>query len=130
MPRPPLSTVNVLDVIPIRLADWEAQGNQVVLIRPRPRARWLLLPIEWLRYLLAVRRIRLDAVGSAAWLACNGTRATHDLVPLIRAAFGTTAEPVEQRLGQLVRRLRQEGLLAYRGHDPSPGLPGHPLNPR
>ena len=45
-----------------------------------------------------------------------------------RSAFGATAEPVEQRLGQLVRRLRREGLLAYRDLDRMYGPPGHPLN--
>jgi hypothetical protein len=121
--------VNVLDVVPVRLADWEDDGARVVLVRPAPRAPWYLLPVEWLRWALAVRRIRLDAVGSVAWRACDGTRTAADVVPVVRAGFGTEAEPIEARLGELIRRLRREGLLAYRDHDTIRGAPGQPLAP-
>jgi len=128
--KPDLASVNVLDVTPVRLAAWEERGDRVVLIRPRPRAAWYLLPYEWLRYLLAVHRIQLDAVGSAAWLACDGARTTGDIASLLRDAFGETVEPVEQRLGQLVRRLRHEGLLAYRELDAPITHPDTQLNAR
>jgi hypothetical protein len=127
--RADLGTVNVLDVVPVRLGDWEDAGDHVVVVRPPPRAAWYFLPVEWLRWALAVRRIRLDAVGSAAWRACDGTRRTGDIVPLIRSAFGADAEPIEDRLGQLIRRLRREGLLAYRDHDTMRGAPGRVLAP-
>jgi len=119
-----LNAVNVLDVSPMRLADWEEHGDRVVLIRPRPRVSWYLLPLEWLRYLLAVRRIRLDAMGSAVWRACDGHHTVAEIAPAIRGAFRADAEPVEQRVGVLVRRLRHEGLLAYRDHDDTRGLTG------
>jgi hypothetical protein len=122
--------VNILDVVPVRLADWEDDGERVVLVRPTPRVPWYLLPVEWLRWALAVRRIRLDAVGSVAWRACDGTRTTADVVPLIRSAFGAEAEPIEARAGQLIRRLRREGLLAYRDHDTIRGAPGRAHAPR
>jgi len=134
MPRPSLKDVNVLDVVPVRLAEWEDHGTHVVLLRPRPHAPWYLLPLEWLRVALAVRRIRLDAVGSAAWRACDGTATGSAVVASVRREFGAEAEPVEQRLGQLIRRLRREGLLAYRDIDALPGSIGRcvtdPLNVR
>jgi Coenzyme PQQ synthesis protein D (PqqD) len=120
-----LSAINLLDVTPVRLADWEERGDRVVLLRPQPRAPWYLLPFEWVRYLLAVHRIQLDVTGSTAWRACDGTRTTGEIVPLVRQAVGAVAEPLEERLGQLVRRLRHEGLLAYRDLDRHHGLPGH-----
>jgi hypothetical protein len=116
-PRADLGSVNVLDVVPVRLADWEDDGGRVVLIRPYPRAPWYLLPIEWLRWALAVRRVRLDETGSAAWRACDGARPVSEIAGAVRDRFGAAAEPVETRLGLLIRRLRREGLLAYRGHD-------------
>ena len=124
-----LGAVNLLDVVPVRLADWREDGDRVVLVRPPPRASWYLLPVEWLRWALAVRRIRLDAVGSAAWRACDGTRSAADIVPLIRSTFGADAEPIEQRMGVLIRRLRGEGLLAYRDHDDIPRAPGRAVSP-
>jgi len=122
--RRDLTSVNVLDVVPVRLADWEDHGSHVVLLRPPPHAPWYLLPLEWLRTALAVRRIRLDAVGSAAWRACNGTRTGGTIAAIVRDAFGTEAEPIEQRLGHLIRQLRREGLLAYRDIDPVRGPVG------
>lgn len=129
MVRAGIHTVNVLDVVPVRLADWEEHADAVVLIRPRPRAPWYLLPLEWLRHLLAVRRIRLDATGSAVWRACDGRRTVADVAPAVRETFGVDAEPVEQRVGLLVRRLRREGLLAYRDYDDRRGAPGRAITP-
>lgn len=116
--------MDVGEVVPVRMADWEERGGRVILIRPHPRVPWYLLPLEWLRYLLAVRRIRLDAVGSAVWRACDGRHTVADISPGIRDTFGADAEPVEQRVGLLIRRLRREGLLAYRDHDDTRGQMG------
>jgi hypothetical protein len=123
-PSAGLQTVNVLDVTPIRLADWEDHEECVVVVRPKPQVRWYLLPIEWLRYALAVHRIRLDPIGSLVWRGCDGAQTVAEIVSGVREVFGPDAEPVEQRLGQLIRRLRQEGLLAYRGLDVVRGQPG------
>jgi hypothetical protein len=124
-----LRDANVLDLTPLRIADWEDHGDRVVVVRPRPAAPWYLLAIEWLRYALAVRRIRLDAVGSAVWRACDGRNAVADIVNQVRGAFGERVEPVEARLGGLIRRLRSEGLLAYREFDPIQGAEGRPVAP-
>jgi len=134
MERQTLAKVNMLDVVPVRLADWEDHGTHVVLIRPRPHAPWYLLPLEWVRTALAVRRIRLDAVGSAAWRACDGRRRGGEIADTVRNAFGDAAEPVEARLGQMIRRLRREGLIAYRDLDPARGpegrrIQGVPVDP-
>ena len=122
--RGSLAAVDVGDVVPVRLADWEDHADSVVLLRPHPRAPWYLLPLEWLRHLLAVRRIRLDLVGSAVWRACDGQHTVAEIAPGVRATFGADAEPVEQRVGLLIRRLRREGLLAYRDHDDTRGRSG------
>jgi hypothetical protein len=123
-PRDPLASLSVLDVTPVRLADWEDHEDHAVVLRPHPRAPWYLLPLEWLRYLLAVRRIRLDAMGSAVWRGCDGSQTVAEIALDIRASFGADAEPAEQRVGLLIRRLRREGLLAYRDHDDTRGLSG------
>jgi hypothetical protein len=122
-----LDDVNLLDVVPVRAARWEEQEYRVVVLRPRPHAPWYLLPLEWLRFAMAVRRIRLDRVGSAAWRDCDGNRTVGDVARRLRSAFGEPAEPVEERLGHLIRSLRREGLLAYRHPDgASPAGTGGP----
>ena len=126
--RQGLADVNVLDVVPVRLADWEDDGRQVVLIRPVPRVPWYLMALEWIRYLMAVRRIRLDETGSVAWRACDGRVPVSAVAQQVRTAFGDAAEPVEERVGHLIRRLREEGLLAYRDHDPIRHPAGRPAS--
>ena len=109
-----LDCPNLLDLVPLRAAHWEEQGDRVVVHRPRPSAPWYLLPLEWLRFSMAVRRIRLDRVGSAAWRDCDGQRTVGDVARRLRTVFGDPAEPVEERLGHLIRMLHREGLLVYR----------------
>jgi len=122
--RRDLTKVNVLDVVPVRLADWENHADHVVVIRPHPRVPWHLLLLEWVRYGLAVRRIRLDPIGSMAWRNCDGALTVAEIAEIVREVVGTVAEPVEQRLGQLIRRLRNEGLLAYRDLEIVPSRTG------
>ena len=112
--RPQGTDQNLLDLVPERTAEWEERADTVVLRRPWPQAAWYLLPLEWLRYGLAVRRIRLDDVGSAVWRACDGHRTVGEIALCLRERFGPPVEPVEERLGVLVRQLRREGLLTYR----------------
>jgi len=76
-----------------------------------------------LLYALSARHVRLDPVGSAAWLALDGTRTVADVAAALRAEFGTEVEPAEERLGHLVRVLRREGFLAY----PRPDTGRRPL---
>jgi Coenzyme PQQ synthesis protein D (PqqD) len=130
MPSPRRADLNLLDLVPARMAEWDEREEAVVVRRPRPRAPWYLLPLEWLRFGLAVRRIRLDRVGSAAWRACDGRRTVGEIADLLRDRFGNAVEPAEERLGMLVRRLQREGLLIYRSarlgsEEPLTGLAPH-----
>ena len=122
---------NLLDVAPIRVADWVTDGERLVVIRPRPRSRGLLLPLDWLAYFMAVRRIRLDEVGTAAWRLFDGARTVGEVAELVRDQFGDAVEPAEQRLGHLVRLLHRERLVCYRALDPlpPPGSEGQELPP-
>lgn len=112
--------MNLVEVAPVRLAAWEdGPRGRVVVVRPRPRPG----PDAWRRwgfYLLGARRIRLDDVGSAAWRLMDGRHTVGDLADRLRALFGGRVEPVEERLGRLVRILKREGLVGYGGYDPVP----------
>jgi hypothetical protein len=69
---------------------------------------------------MAPPRIRLDEVGSFAWTRLDGRTTVGEIAAELRQRFGDQAEPVEQRLGQFVRVLRRERLVAYRGYDDAP----------
>lgn len=115
--RDPLQDVNLLELAPVRLADWEDADDRVVLIRPTPRDRGVRGVVRRLLNQAATQRIRLDPIGAAAWLALDGTRSVTEVAELLRAEFGERVEPAEQRVGALVQMLRREGFLGYPGFD-------------
>ena len=106
--------VNLLDVTPRREVLWEEDGGGLVTLVPeRPKVRGLRSLGRWLRYVMAPPRIRLDDVGSYAWLRLDGRTTVGGVAEKVREQFGDRVEPVEQRLGQLVRLLRHERFVSY-----------------
>ncbi len=122
MPREdPLATVNLLELRPVRRAEWREVDGRVVIERPRPTATGLRAASEWLSFLMSTRLIRLDPKGTFAWLRLDGARSVQQLAEEMRAEFGTEIEPAEERLGILIRQLRSQDLVAYPGWDEGPG---------
>lgn len=112
-----LEAVNLLDLAPVRLAAWEEVTDCVVILRPRPCKRRIPPLWEWFRYLLSAKRIRLDEFGSFVWHRLDGNCKIEEVAHELRERFGPKVEPVEERVGHLIRMLRQEELVAYPGWD-------------
>lgn len=108
-----LEAVNLLEVSPVRLADWTESQARVTIIRPKSLRPGLFGWIDLLLYLLSAKRIRLDAFGSFAWLQLNGERSVGEVGALLRSEFGDAVEPVEERLGHLIRVFRNQEFVAY-----------------
>ena len=105
---------NLLDLTPCRQVDWEQDDEGLVtLVRERPRVRSPRTLGRWLSFMMAPPRIRLDDVGSYVWLRMDGSTDVRGLVALIREEFGERVEPVNLRLGQLIRLLRRERFVSY-----------------
>jgi hypothetical protein len=124
-----LEGVNVLELAPVRLAEWEDQDGRIVVLRPRPETGGFRGLVDRLFHRLSARRIRLDEVGGYAWLHLDGERTVGEVAALMRGEFGHRVDPAEERLGRLVLLLRREGLLAYPGWDeigPGPTPPQSP----
>lgn len=110
----PRAGVNLLHVTPRREVLWEEDGSGLVTLVPeRPKVRGPRSLGRWLRYMMAPPRIRLDDVGSYAWLRLDGGTTVGGLAGAVREHFGDRVEPVEQRLGQLIRLLRHERFVSY-----------------
>ena len=118
----PLGGINLLELAPVRVARWRQVEDRVVVERPKPRARFPRILLEWLLHLMAVKSLRLDEVGSFAWQLLDGEHTVGQVAVAVRERFGDAVEPAEERVGHLVRLLRQEGLLAYPEWDPVPDL--------
>ena len=119
-----LEETNLLELTPVRLAAWREIDGRVVLERPRPRGQGVRGWLERVSNRLAPQRLRLDDLGAFAWARLDGRATVAELAGAIRERFGADAEPVEERLGQYVRMLRREGLLAYPGWDDVPFADG------
>ncbi|MGB6850125.1 MAG: PqqD family protein, partial [Thermoanaerobaculia bacterium] len=111
--KDPLGEINLLELAPVRVARWQQVEDRVVVDRPKPHARFPRILLEWLSHLMAVKSLRLDEVGSFAWQLLDGEHTVGQVAVAVRERFGDAVEPAEERLGHLVRLLRQEGLLAY-----------------
>ncbi len=110
----PRAGVNLLDVTPRREVLWEEDGGGLVTLVPeRPKVRGPRSLGRWMAYMMAPPRIRLDDVGSYAWLRLDGETTVRGVAGEVREQFGDRVEPVEQRLGQLVRLLRHERFVSY-----------------
>ncbi len=118
-----LDNVNLLEVSPARAAAWSEVDGRVVVERPRPRRSWLRAPLERLGVLLTAPRIRLDERGSFVWKRLDGARTVAELAAELRASFGESVEPAEERLGELVRQLRRARLVTYPGLDRETSAP-------
>jgi hypothetical protein len=111
-----LGSVNLIELAPVRTAKWEEVDGRVVIERPRP-PRFLRAPLEWIAQTLASKRIRLDEIGGFVWKTLDGRITVAEIVEKLRGQFGSEVEPAEERLGQMIRLLRSEGLVGYPGWD-------------
>ena len=110
-----LEQINLLELMPVRLATWSESEGRVVIERPKPMGAGRVG--EKLRYWLAVRRIRLDEKGSLVWRLLDGAKSVADVANALREEYGEQVEPAEDRAGQLIRMLHKEDLVAYPGWD-------------
>ena len=115
-----LANENLLGMTPVRVARWLEVEDRVVVERPRPSRRGLPGVGERVSYLLSMRKIRLDERGSFLWHLVDGERSVLEVAEAMREQFGEEVEPAEERVGQLIRMLRRERLLAYPGWDSVP----------
>jgi hypothetical protein len=112
-----LEEVNLLDLTPVRVAEWEEVDGRVVLARPTKWRGGLKGVLDRFFYLLSARKIRLDDIGSFAWQQIDGEQTVAQIAEKLRDEFGERVEPAEGRLGHMVRVLRREGLVTYPGWD-------------
>jgi hypothetical protein len=124
-----LESVNLLEIAPVRTAVWREVDGRVVIERPRPPRFWRA-PFEWIAQTLASKRIRLDEVGGFVWKSLDGRSTVAQIAEELRGEFGSEVEPAEERLGQMIRLLRSEGLVGYPDWDEDLVDSDHATEPR
>jgi hypothetical protein len=112
-----LAEVNLLDLTPERVAEWEDVGERVVIIRPLPKTRGIKRAIDRLLFEMSTRRIRLDELGSAAWHLMDGRRTVAAIADVLREQFGEAVEPAEERLATLMQYFHRQLFVEFPGID-------------
>lgn len=112
-----LEGVNLMGLAPFRRADWEEKEERVVLLRPEPTTSGFRGLMDRFFHRMSASRIRLDEVGSFAWLHLDGERTVGEVAEFLSKEFGERVAPVEERLAHLIWMLRKEKLLGYPGWD-------------
>lgn len=108
-----LKGVNLLGLAPLRVAEWEEVEGRVIVLRPESVVGGVRGILDRFLHRMSAQRIRLDEVGSFAWLHLDGDRTVSEVGELMRSEFGDRVEPVEDRLGHLVQVMRNEGFIKY-----------------
>ena len=115
MPRPRKTkpeSLNLLELVPHRIATWSEDGEKVVLQLPEPERSWRRA-FALLSYKIWNKKVRLDEVGSFAWRLLDGQRTVAEVAEMLRQEFAEKVEPAEERLGVLVRMLHRGRLVTY-----------------
>jgi len=103
--------LNLLELQPQRNAEWEVgEDGLVVLLIPKFRNRYLA---KWLlpRLAKANFRVKLDKLGSFVWQRCDGKSPVAAIAEGMEAEFGSSAEPVYDRIGKFLVKLEREHFL-------------------
>lgn len=106
-----LQGLNLLDLIPVRLQEWElTPDNQVIILVPKFTSRFLrtwLLPRLKHPYI----RIKLDSYGSEVWRNCDGKTSVASIARILQQKFGEKIEPVYDRLAIFIRQSVRTDLM-------------------
>lgn len=105
--------VNLLDLIPRQMVEYEVDDTKLVtLLAPRFKNKLLK---KWLkpRMKQPYLKVKLDEIGSAVWLLCDGQRNVKEITTVLREQFQEKIEPCYERLGVFFQQLEQTGLICY-----------------
>ncbi len=105
--------INFLDLIPRCLIEYEISDEKLVtLLTPRFGNRLLKKLLEP-RLKNRFLKIKLDEIGSAAWLLCDGTRDIKTIGRNLQERFAEQIEPCYERLDIYFRQLEGSKFICY-----------------
>jgi len=105
--------VNLLDLIPRRIAEYEVDDARIVTVLIPRFSNRIMKRLFEPRLKRPFHRIKLDDIGSEAWLLCDGTRNVGEIAELMREKFNERIEPCYDRLGLFFRQIERARFIAY-----------------
>lgn len=115
MAKTPPKGLNLLDLVPVQIVDWERkQDGTVCLIKPKVRSPFLKRIIK--RFGKSTHfKIHLDDFGSFVWEQCDGNQRVEQIGESLRNEFGNKVEPVYERLCAFVKIMAYQKFITYKG---------------
>ena len=105
---------NFLDYVPVQNCPWDKDGQgRVFLIKEKTRNKLLKTIIGWVGRSQEFH-IHLDGLGSAAWLAADGSRSILDIGVVLKQGGAAAIDSAEPRLAKFFAMLARDGFVRWR----------------
>lgn len=111
--RAVLKNINYLEVRPIRnYGEAVDENNFVTVLIPKFKNRFavkFVLPYMQHKFF----KVKLDELGSAAWLLINNKRSVGEIASELVKQFGEKIQPVEERLTRFFTGIYEQRLITF-----------------
>ncbi|MDI6802953.1 MAG: PqqD family protein [Bacteroidota bacterium] len=105
--------LNILDLIPIRMFEYEVQEDEkVTLLIPKFRDKFLgkyLQPYIKRKFY----KVKLDKYGSFVWRQCDGRTTVNEIAERLRQKYGAEAEPAVERVAKFIQHLYRGDCVTF-----------------
>lgn len=111
--RKKLKNTNFLDLTPVHLADFKiSQSNYITVFIPKFTSKFAkkyIVP----RLKNPFIKLRLDKIGSSAWLEIDGQKKVLEIANNLSQRYGDKVYPVEERLTKFLTQLYEQKLITF-----------------
>lgn len=106
------TNINLLELTPVRINNHEQVDGLVNILIPKFKKEFMkkFIPKNKSKDI----RVKLDELGSAAWLAIDGRKKVLSIVEELRLKFGDKIEPAVDRVPQFINGLYANNLLYFK----------------
>jgi len=112
-----MSEVNLLDLIPKRVAQFEESSDGLVTILKPKFSNRLMVKYVLPRLKNPNFKVNLDQFGSFVWKLCDGTTTVEQIGRSLKENFQQDIEPLYERLSVFIQSLVRYRFLAYTNLD-------------
>lgn len=107
-----LKDANYLDLKPIKMVEFSVADNIVTLLIPKFENKFLV-KFVMPRLKSPTINLKLDELGSSAWLSVDGKKSVGDIASELVLNFGDKIQPVEERLTKFFTELYMQQFLTF-----------------
>jgi len=109
-----LKNANYLELHPIRLHKEELNENNLVTILIPKFTNQFVVKFLVPRMKSQLIKLKLDELGSSAWMLFDGEKNVADIAKKLVEKFGDKIEPVNDRLTKFLTGLYEQKLITYK----------------